>query len=140
MTTEHKEGGCLCGKVRYSVAWPPLTIVTCACANCQRHSGGAVSVIAVSKREDLDLRGDLRSYTDKGHTGGDVYREFCPNCGSAVITDTPTARANEIIFIKAGTLDETRDLEPSAHCWTGEGQKWMVYPEGAPTMIQQEDF
>ena len=138
MTDRTREGGCLCGAVRYSVPWPPLMLLTCACRNCQKQSGAAVSVVGAAPRDGLTITGALKTYEDKGASGKAVYRQFCPECGSPVLTDTPGAVEQEIIFYKAGTLDNTTDLAPTVHCWTGSGQKWVKYPDVDMVMVEQE--
>lgn len=137
MSEDRREGGCLCGAVRYSVAWPPLWLLTCACKNCQKQSGSALSVVGAAKRDDLTLAGELTTFEDKGDSGQAVFRKFCAKCGSPVLTDTPGAQAEGMIFFKAGTLDETADLAPTAHLWTKSAQAWMTYPEGTPQLPQQ---
>ncbi|MDE2561805.1 MAG: GFA family protein [Sphingomonadales bacterium] len=138
MTETKRQGGCLCGAVRYEAPWPPAILVTCACTNCQKQSGGAVSVVGAVARDALKLEGELKTYVDSGASGKAVYRLFCPECGSAVLTDTDAAREQGIIFIKAGTLDDTSDLAPKIHCWTSRKQAWLSYPEGDTIMQQQE--
>lgn len=133
-----REGGCLCGAVRYSIAWPPLMLVTCACRNCQKQSGGALSVVGVCARDALQLTGELKTYIDTADSGNAVERRFCPQCGSPVLTDNDLARERDMIFFKAGTLDETGDLAPDTHCWTASGQPWLRYPDGDTVMEREE--
>jgi hypothetical protein len=137
MSEERREGGCLCGAVRYSVAWPPLMMLTCACRNCQKQSGSALSVVGAARRDDLKLSGDLATFDDRGDSGQVVWRKFCAQCGSPVLTDTPGAQEQGMIFFKAGTLDRTDDLAPTAHLWTRSAQSWMCYPEGVPQLPGQ---
>ena len=77
------------------------------------------------------------TYEDKGDSGKAVYRQFCAHCGSPVLTDTPDAEAQGIIFFKAGTLDQTADLEPATHMWTKSAQHWVVFPEHHNTLPEQ---
>lgn len=132
-----RQGGCLCGAVRYETDWPPLAVVGCHCRNCQKQAGSALSVVGVVRRGILRLTGDLTTYQDKGASGQPVYRKFCGRCGSPVITDTPAAEAQDIIFIKAGTLDETADLTPTLHYWTQSAQGWFAFPDGAECLATQ---
>jgi hypothetical protein len=135
--TDHRTGGCLCGAVRYEAAWPPLMVATCSCKNCQKQAGSALSIIAVLPRDGLKVEGELTTFTDHADSGAEVYRKFCPRCGSPVITDTPEAAAQGIIFIKAGTLDKADDLAPSLHYWTRSAQHWVVFPDGGERLERQ---
>lgn len=132
-----RKGGCLCGAVRYEANWPPLATAVCHCRNCQKQAGSALSVVAVLPRSGLKVTGALNVYQDSGTTGQPVFRKFCGLCGSPVITDTPTAQSQDIIFIKAGTLDDTADLTPTLHYWTSSAQRWFVFPDGAEYLDTQ---
>lgn len=125
-----RAGGCLCGAVRYTAPWPPLDLVTCSCRNCQKQAGSALSVVAVFARDTLELEGNLSTYLDTGTSGQTVRRRFCPICGSPVLTETPRAEKAGLIFLKAGTLDDTADLRPTTHYWTERAQGWLPYPQG----------
>ena len=137
MADSYREGGCLCGAVRYRVPREPLQTVTCHCSHCQKQSGGAFSVVAVYPRGDLQLDGELSTFEDRGSSGQTVFRQFCPRCGSPVITDTERAREQQLIFIKAGTLDDVQDLKPSLHCWCSSAQPWLQLGDDA-TRLDRE--
>lgn len=128
MTEERREGGCLCGAVRYSVAWPPILIATCSCKNCQKQAGSALSVIAMVSKETMKLSGTLSAYADTGESGGAVLRKFCGNCGSPVLSEVPAAAAQGIGIIKVGTLDQIEDVKPTLHYWTCSAPHWMLFP------------
>lgn len=135
--SDPRTGGCLCGKVRYSVPKTPLSTVICHCRNCQRQAGSAFSVVAVFSRADLKIEGNLATFEDRGSSGQKVFRQFCPECGSPVLTDTERAREQGIIFVKAGTFDDVSDLKPTTHYWTQEAQPWLALPEGAQLLDRQ---
>ncbi|MFN3231910.1 MAG: GFA family protein [Alphaproteobacteria bacterium] len=132
-----RTGGCLCGNIRYAVEGAPLATAVCHCRNCQKQAGSALSVIAVFPRAALALDGELKVFEDKGTSGQAVYRQFCPECGSPVLTDTPGAQAADIIFIKAGTLDDVSDLKPSTHYWAKSAQPWMPLPDDVERLEQE---
>jgi len=127
--TEVREGGCLCGAVRYEADWPPLVVATCSCKNCQKQAGSALSVIAVLRQSGLRVTGDLTTYNDTADSGKTVLRRFCGKCGAPVISETAEAQAQGLIFIKAGTLDQADDLTPTVHYWTSSAQHWVIFPE-----------
>ena len=132
-----REGGCLCGAVRYEVSWPPQSLVVCHCTDCQKQAGTAFSVVGVTARGDIAVTGALKVYHHHGSSGQSVFRQFCAECGSPVLTDTDTARADGIIFFKAGTLDESADLTPQAHLWTRSAQSWFDLPDDVTCLEKQ---
>lgn len=137
MTSETRTGGCLCGAVRYKTSWPPLMTGTCHCKHCQRQAGSAFSILVAVPRDGLDTEGTLTVYEDGSASGNPVYRKFCGTCGSPVFTETPQGDAQGMMFIKAGTLDESQDLVPTVHFWTNSAQGWVIHPEGGTILPEQ---
>ena len=74
-------GGCLCGRVRYTVRGPLRGILLCHCGQCRRvHSHlGAFSSAA---RADIDLEGAEAIVWFKSSERG--RRGFCGTCGSSL--------------------------------------------------------
>jgi len=44
---ESNTGGCLCGKIRYSISQSVHNIVACHCTHCQKASGSGMSHNAI---------------------------------------------------------------------------------------------
>jgi len=82
----------------------------------------------ISNYKKLILRGALRSWVRKTPSGRELVCEFCLHCGTRVFHQM--AGQTEMMSIKPGTLDETRELEPVAHIWTSSAQKWLSLPDG----------
>lgn len=116
-------GGCLCGKVRYSIAGDPTVCLTCHCKNCQKQAGSLLSIIIGVPGSALEIEGEVKTYNDTGDSGAIVRRQFCDTCGSPNFTRVD--HAGEMIFIKAGTLDDTSSLKPQFHCYTKSKQDWI---------------
>lgn len=132
-----RTGGCLCGQVRYTVPREPLATAICHCRHCQKQAASAFSVVTVFSRDDLQLEGKLKTYQDRGTSGQKVFRQFCPDCGSPVLTDTERAREQGIIFVKAGTFDEVDDLTPTTHYWVKSAHPWLRLPDDAELLEQE---
>ncbi len=135
--SDTRTGGCLCGAVRYKTQWPPLMLGVCHCRHCQRQAGSAFSVVAAVPRAGLETSGALTVYEDGSDAGRPVYRKFCGKCGSPVFTETPDSDAQGMVFIKAGTLDEAKDLAPTVHFWTSSAQDWVIIPGGGTILAEQ---
>ena len=41
-----------------------------------------------------------------------------------------TAEPGTLVFVRAGTLDDTSWLRPSVHLWTDSAQPWVALPDG----------
>ncbi len=124
------DGHCLCGAITYTcTAEEPVLTDICHCADCQRQSGTAFSVVVGVPRAALQISGDLLEVFDTmGEDRGAVaHRHFCGNCGSpilSVIDEMP-----DIAFIKAGTLADASWLKPQMELWTHSAQPWALSAE-----------
>ena len=59
------EGGCLCGKVRYSADAEPTFVGVCHCKNCQKGTGTAFSVVVALPTPALTVQGTLQTFTGR---------------------------------------------------------------------------
>ena len=109
------EGGCLCGNIKYFSKSDPLFTTICHCSHCQKQTGTAFSIIVGIDRKSLHINGELKCFKDIGNSGKPVYRKFCGNCGSPIISDVSTAP--NLLFIKAGTLNTIKFLRPTKEIW-----------------------
>lgn len=116
-------GGCLCGRVRYTITRPIEFTAVCHCNHCQRQSGSAFSVIAAVPREAFILEGPTRTFVDAGDSGHPVERVFCPECGSPLYSTT--YRGRNRVYVKVGTLDETGVVHPTSEIYGDVKQKWL---------------
>ena len=82
-------------------------------------------------RDAVTITGEVRTYVDHSATGNEVHRQFCPTCGSPLFTRVPGQP--DLIFIKAGTFDDTSDFRPQIQFWTASKQDWIEL-EGIPAM------
>ena len=53
-------GGCLCGRVRYSLTGEPTLNGLCHCRNCQRYTGSTFEAVTVYRSASVTVQGDLR--------------------------------------------------------------------------------
>ena len=119
------DGHCLCGKVSYAADTEPVMTVACHCEHCQRQTGTAFSIIVGVPETSLKFANDdtLKTYKDKGESGNAVYRRFCSNCGSPIVTSVETVPG--VAWIKAGTLNDKSWLHPVSHIWCDSAQAWL---------------
>lgn len=116
-------GGCLCGAVRYTIAAQPVLEAVCHCRNCQKQAGSAFSVLFGVPKDSVARTRTLTVYHDTGDSGAAVYRQFCGTCGSPVITEVPGLP--DMIFIKAGTLDDPSWLKPTVQFYCSRAHPWL---------------
>ena len=66
------EGGCLCGKVRYSADAEPAFVGVCHCKNCQKGTGTAFSLVVGLPKPALSVQGTLKTFTGRGDSGKEM--------------------------------------------------------------------
>ena len=117
-------GRCLCGGVTYTADADPVIQAVCHCTDCQRQTGNPFSVVIAVPRAAFEVKGStLSSFATIGEDhGGETERHFCSNCGAPVFS--VAAVMPEMVFIKAGSLDDASWLEPTVEAWTSSAQPW----------------
>jgi hypothetical protein len=124
-----KQGGCLCGKIRYTLEGSVLGEAVCHCRNCQRQTGSAFSVLIAIAAKSLKLTGEPARFVDRGDSGNEVFRFFCRDCGSPIYTELP--QRSKVVFIKAGTLDDTSHLAPKTNVWCDSAWPVTLFSQDA---------
>ena len=121
-------GGCQCGKLRYEITQAPHMICTCHCTKCQRFTGSAFSIAMLVDVPAFHLTGEPRALLNTADSGRSVSRWVCPECGSWICSAGPGIKTSPFRTVRAGTLDDTSWLRPTAHFWTRSKQPWVVLP------------
>jgi hypothetical protein len=119
-------GGCMCGGVRFEVSEPLLGALYCHCKRCQRRTGSAFSVSALTAPGSLRIiqgRELVRSWAP----GDGWIKSFCGECGSQVYTTHPDNP--ELISVRMGALDDDPGVRPSAHQFTDYAAPWEPIPD-----------
>ncbi len=117
------EGGCLCGKVRYSADAEPAFVGVCHCKNCQKGSGAAFATVVALPKQAVSVRGNLKTFNDRGDTGKSMFRRFCPECGSSVIDEAELMP--DVVMIMTGTLDDPSWVKPNMEIFCDSAQPWV---------------
>jgi hypothetical protein len=103
----------------------------CHCENCQRQAGTTFSVVVAIPADSLVLEQEetLATYEDRGESGQPVWRRFCRNCGSPILSVADSVPGQ--VFIKSGTLADRSWLRPGVHIWCDSAQPWVEIPDAA---------
>ena len=125
------EGGCACGAVRYRLSTEPLFIHCCHCLSCQRQTGSAFVINLLIERDRVEVTGETVTVDVARDSGGTqkIYR--CPSCMTAVFSEYTYP---EIWFVRGGTLDEPRGVEPDVHIFTRSKVPWVTLPADVPAV------
>ena len=116
-------GGCLCGRVRYTLTGEPALTGICHCRNCQRYTGSTFEAVTVFPSASVSVQGELKTYNDVADSGKTLYRRFCPNCGSGVMAEAEVMPGLTIVL--AGTLDDPSVYKPAIELYCSSAQPWF---------------
>ena len=117
-------GGCQCGSVRYHLNEDPLALYVCHCRHCQKQSSSAFGMSMWMDRGAVEFTaGKLSLWSTRGDGGAEKICAFCANCGTPIYHAVDDGK--DILSIKAGSLDDTRLLQPTCHLWTKRQQPWL---------------
>jgi hypothetical protein len=116
-------GGCLCGRVHYTLTGDPAFSGLCHCRNCQRYTGSTFEAVVAYPKNAVSVEGELKTYQDTGDTGKAVFRRFCPNCGSGVLAEAEALP--DMVIVLAGTLDDTSAYQPGMEIYCKSAQPWF---------------
>ena len=118
------EGGCQCGKVRYSGEAEPIFVGVCHCTSCQKGSGTAFNSVLAVPKPAISMTGTVSTYEGKGDTGNATYRRFCQQCGSPVQIEA--AIMTDVVMIPVGTLDKPGAVKPAMQIYCDSAQPWAL--------------
>jgi hypothetical protein len=122
-----REGGCLCGAVRYRAHGPLRPVLACHCGQCRRTSGHFVAATAADNNalEISDPEGLLKWY----RSSSAARRGFCGRCGSSLFWQPDDGAHTSIM---AGTLDGETGLRIEAHIYTADKGDYYTLDDDIP--------
>lgn len=130
MTKKHK-ARCACNKVQFEFDNEPDFIAVCHCLDCKQASGGeAATWFGVPENDFTLLSGEIAAHQYVADSGGKLFRNFCPACGSRLFTDRLDSFPG-LVFVQLGSLDDPKDITPKLEIFVKRRLSW-VNPLGLP--------
>ena len=112
------EGGCLCGRVRFTV--DPGGVFDagwCHCSICRKSSGSAASAWVNVAPAAFRLAAHRPVFYRSSGIG---RRAFCPDCGSQLYFELDDAAAYVSIGLGCFDLPEELSIQPRVHMFAGQ--------------------
>jgi hypothetical protein len=128
-------GGCLCTSVRYRIAAAPIVTRICWCRVCQYLAAGSGTVNVCFSTSAITTEGELADFRSVADSGNVMHRRFCPKCGTQMFSEAE-ARPH-LIFVRAGTLDDSGIARPSMTIWTSQAPIWACMDPALPKVERQ---
>jgi hypothetical protein len=128
-----REGGCLCGAVRFRTEGEPVNVRICHCRNCQKSMGSPFFARALFDQRDLKVEGETAYHLSSEA----LERVFCRKCGTRLFS----RRTNgTVVGVALAAFDDRNAFAPTEHIWLSEKIDWVriddglkQYPESVPT-------
>ena len=122
------QGSCLCQGIRYEIQGEIGEIVQCHCQRCRKANGTAYATNApISSRDFKIVQGE---YLVKKFAVAGVYRWFCGECGSPLISSRDAQP--ELYRLRIGTLDTPLQQKPSMHIFAASKAEWDCITDDLP--------
>lgn len=121
-----REGGCLCGAVRFRTSGDMRGVVFCHCSQCRKQTG---HIYAATNAADAELEVDgadkLTWYTASDF----AERGFCSACGSILFWKR---NGSDTTSIMAGSFDQPSGLKAEAHIFVADKGDYYEIDDGLP--------
>jgi hypothetical protein len=116
--------------VRYRLTSAPMFVHCCHCLNCQRQTGTAFVLNMLIEASRVELLGGAPTAVPVPREHGPHRIARCPTCQIAVWSEY--GGRSEILFVRAGTLDDPAQVSPDVHIYTRSKLPWVTLPAGEP--------
>lgn len=118
-----REGGCLCGAVRFRTEGEPANVRICHCRTCQKAMGSPFFARALFDQRALTVDGDTARY----RSSEALDREFCKICGTRLFS----RRTNgTMVGVALAAFDDRNAFAPTEHIWVSEKMDWVRIDDG----------
>ena len=126
------DGSCHCGAIAYEAELADGGVGICHCSDCQTLSGSAFRTIALTRPGGFRVtKGTPKEYVKIADSGAVRPQAFCADCGSPIYS-TSTEPEPRVYAIRAGTLSQRAELEPTFQIWTRSAHDWLHTVPGLP--------
>ncbi|SDP32783.1 GFA family protein [Afipia sp. GAS231] len=118
-----REGGCLCGAVRFRTDGEPVNVRICHCRTCQKAMGSPFYARALFEPRALTIEGETAFYPSSAA----VERVFCKACGTRLFSRRTNGTA---VGVALATFDDRNAFAPTEHIWVSEKIAWVRIDDG----------
>ena len=110
-------GSCLLGQYSFETELDPMLFIQCNCTKCRKLSG-SYQIGCLYSVEEIQEKGDTRSYAFEGGSGFINTVHFCIYCHARCKTHPAAEIMEGMVGIPLGIFDKAKNLSPKAEIWT----------------------
>ena len=131
--SEEVQGGCMCGRVRYTARIENDDAYLCHCRMCQRASGNVSLAMKGLKEIDVRWEGEPDYYQSSPF----ARRGFCSTCGTSLTFEFTQGGSGNMDLI-LGTFDDPSRFKPDHHFGVESMHRAWLNTEGLPETRSDE--
>jgi hypothetical protein len=124
-----REGGCLCGAVRFKAEGEPINVRICHCRNCQKSMGSPFFARALFAQSALSVHGKTARYASSDA----LDRVYCKKCGARLFA---WRKSPAVAGVALAAFDDRNAFAPTEHIWVSEKMDWVKLDDGLPQYPQ----
>ena len=126
-----RQGGCLCGAVRYAGSGETVWSAGCCCRDCARAAGTPYVVWVGFPPERVRF---LSGAPRVNSSSEGVLRGFCEACGTTLTygRDPAFEAVEPTLYVAAATLDDPDAYPPAEVVWYGQRPGWFALSGDIP--------
>jgi len=125
------EARCACGAIAVAVKGRVLSMLICACEDCQKATGSGHSTVALFRSTDVSVTGDAGTFARPANSGATFTRWFCPDCGTPLWGRS--SRAEAIIVVPVGLFGRAAEwFRPSQLIFARSHHDWDAVDAALP--------
>ena len=126
MASPELTGSCGCGAVKFEIDAPLVGAAYCHCTRCQRRTGTAASVTALTQPGAIRVVEGADKL--KAWSPGDGWDKFfCGECGSALFGGPPGE--SNFAAVRLGVIDGDPGVRPVARQFVAYAAPWEPIPD-----------
>jgi hypothetical protein len=89
----------------------------------------------IANSDDFSFTGEVQAYRKRADSGRELDIQRCTVCGTRMFHHNMASKA--LVFIAAGTLDDTSWVVPASHIWVEKISPDVVIQEDAVQVVGQ---
>jgi hypothetical protein len=121
--------------VRWRLDQRPLAVNACHCMDCKKTTGATNVVMLIAKNEAFSFAGATNIYRKRADSGREMDIHRCAKCGCRMFHHN--LASNALVFISAGTLDDSSWAVPTSHIWVEKMSPGVTMHEDAIKVVGQ---
>jgi hypothetical protein len=128
----NRTASCSCGQLTATVSGEPLRVSICHCLACQRRTGSVFGAQARFRADEVEVRGESKTWVRVGDEGSRARFHFCPACGATVCYTVEGME--ESIVVPVGAFADPTFPAPTFSVYEERMHAWVALPEGIEHM------